>query len=114
MHVSRDPRDSCDSCNLSLSSLVSRLASRIPYNRITDMLQIVPSLSSALKSGPSSAKGSSSAKVATALAHVGSYKDIYLHSMDGEADGSEKKLFGESKEAMRKAVVVHALNHVLK
>jgi U3 small nucleolar RNA-associated protein 25 len=50
----------------------------------------------------------------SALAHVGSYRDLYLHSLDGEADGSEKKLYGESKEGMRKAIAVHALNHVLK
>ncbi|KAI9637456.1 uncharacterized protein MKK02DRAFT_23689 [Dioszegia hungarica] len=50
----------------------------------------------------------------TALSQLGTYKDIYLHSLDGEAEGTEKKLFGEQKEAMRKAAVVHALNHVLK
>jgi U3 small nucleolar RNA-associated protein 25 len=50
----------------------------------------------------------------TALSQLGTYKDIYLHSLDGEAEGAERKLFGEQKEAMRKAAVVHALNHVLK
>ena len=55
-----------------------------------------------------------SALTSSALSHVGSYRDLYLHSLDGEADGAEKKLYGESKEAMRKAVAVHALNHVLK
>ena len=70
--------------------------------------QIIPSLMSSLKSAKPSALTSS------ALSHVGSYRDMYLHSLDGEADGSEKKLYGESKEAMRKAVAVHTLNHVLK
>jgi len=52
--------------------------------------------------------------VSTSLTHLGTYQDFYLHSLDGEADGSEKVLYGDTKEAMRKAVVVHALNHVLK
>lgn len=52
--------------------------------------------------------------LSTALSQLGTYQDIYLHSLDGEAEGSEKKLFGEQKEAMRKAAAVHALNHVLK
>lgn len=54
------------------------------------------------------------ALVNTALAHLGTYKDLYVHSLDGEADGTETKLFGEKKEAMRKAAMVHAMNHVLK
>jgi len=45
---------------------------------------------------------------------LGQYRDIYLHSLDGEADGSEKVLYGDKKEAMRKAAMAHALNHVLK
>jgi U3 small nucleolar RNA-associated protein 25 len=48
------------------------------------------------------------------LTHLGSYKDFYLHSLDGEAEGNEKTLYGEKKEAMRQAIVAHALNHVLK
>lgn len=52
--------------------------------------------------------------LSTALSQLGTYKDLYLHSLDGEADGSERKLFGEQKEAIRKASAVHALNHVLK
>jgi U3 small nucleolar RNA-associated protein 25 len=52
--------------------------------------------------------------VHTSLNHLGTYRDYYLHSLDGEADGTEKKVLGETKEAMRKAVAVHALNHVLK
>jgi U3 small nucleolar RNA-associated protein 25 len=39
---------------------------------------------------------------------------VYAHSLDGESDGSERKLYGDEKEALRKAAVVHALNHVLK
>lgn len=50
----------------------------------------------------------------TALSHLGSYKDVYLHSLDGEADGTERQMYGEQKEAMRKAAMVHAMNHVLK
>ncbi|ORY35751.1 hypothetical protein BCR39DRAFT_511920 [Naematelia encephala] len=57
---------------------------------------------------------STSALVSTALSHLGTYKDFYLHSLDGEADGSEKTIYGEQKEAIRQAVVAHALNHVLK
>ncbi|WVR09518.1 hypothetical protein IAU60_006586 [Kwoniella sp. DSM 27419] len=52
--------------------------------------------------------------LSNALAHLGTYKDFYLHSLDGEADGGESQLRGEQKEAMRQAAVVHALNHVLK
>ncbi|WVF67577.1 hypothetical protein IAT40_002335 [Kwoniella sp. CBS 6097] len=70
--------------------------------------RITPSLASSLKNS------SSSPLVSTSLAHLGTYKDFYLHSLDGEADGSESQLIGEQKEAMRKAAVVHALNHVLK
>ena len=50
----------------------------------------------------------------TALSHLGSYKDMYLHSLDGEAEGTERLMYGEQKEAMRKAAMVHAMNHVLK
>ncbi|WVQ95052.1 hypothetical protein IAU59_002144 [Kwoniella sp. CBS 9459] len=70
--------------------------------------RITPSLASSLKAS------SSSPLVSTSLAHLGTYKDFYLHSLDGEADGNESHLLGEQKEAMRKAAVVHALNHVLK
>jgi len=64
----------------------------------------------------SSLKASSSAPhlTATCLSHLGTYKDYYLHSLDGEADGSETTMYGETKDAMRKAIVVHALNHVFK
>ncbi|OCF31541.1 U3 small nucleolar RNA-associated protein 25 [Kwoniella heveanensis BCC8398] len=70
--------------------------------------RITPSLASSLKAS------SSSPLVSTSLAHLGTYKDFFFHSLDGEADGSERQLLGEQKEAMRKAAVVHALNHVLK
>jgi len=70
--------------------------------------QITPSILTGLN------KSTPSPLVNTALNHLGTYKDFYLHSLDGEADGTEKKLFGDEKEAIRKAVAVHALNHVLK
>jgi len=50
----------------------------------------------------------------TALSHLGKYQDLYVHSLDGEADGTEVKLFGDQKESMRSAVMIHAINHVLK
>ncbi|WWD19158.1 hypothetical protein CI109_103616 [Kwoniella shandongensis] len=71
--------------------------------------RMTPALLSSLK-----ASSSTSPLVSTSLAHLGTYKDFYLHSLDGEADGSETQLLGEQKEAMRKAATVHALNHVLK
>jgi U3 small nucleolar RNA-associated protein 25 len=70
--------------------------------------RLTPSLSSALKAN------GSDPLVNAALSHLGSYKDLYVHSLDGEADGTESKLYGEKKEAMRKAAAVHAMNHVLK
>ncbi len=69
---------------------------------------MTPSLLASLKAS------STSPLLSTALGHVGTYKDFYLHSLDGEADGSEATLYGDTKEAMRKAIVVHALNHVFK
>ncbi|WVQ80182.1 hypothetical protein IAT38_002287 [Cryptococcus sp. DSM 104549] len=71
--------------------------------------RIVPTLLPSIK-----ASASSTPLLSTSLAHLGTYKDFYLHSLDGEADGSEAQLFGEQKEAMRKAAAVHGLNHVLK
>ena len=73
-----------------------------------DRSQIIPSLLSAVE------QSTSLPLLSQAVSHLGSYKDLYLHSMDDEADGSEKVLFGDQKEAMRKAITVHALNHVLK
>ncbi|OXG76614.1 U3 small nucleolar RNA-associated protein 25 [Cryptococcus neoformans Gb118] len=52
--------------------------------------------------------------LSTYLSHLGTYKDYYLHSLDGEADGSETQLIGQHKEATRKAAVIHSVNHVLK
>ncbi|ODN90832.1 U3 small nucleolar RNA-associated protein 25 [Cryptococcus wingfieldii CBS 7118] len=71
--------------------------------------RITPSLLPAIKEA-----SSSNPLLSTSLSHLGSYKDFYLHSLDGEADGSEIQLMSEHKEAMRKAVAIHALNHVLK
>ncbi|KAK8854697.1 hypothetical protein IAR55_003436 [Kwoniella newhampshirensis] len=71
--------------------------------------RMTPALMSSLRSS-----SSTSPLVSTSLAHLGTYKDLYLHSLDGEADGSETQLLGEQKEAMRSAATVHALNHVLK
>lgn len=50
----------------------------------------------------------------SALSHLGSYRDLFVHSLDGEADGSEKTVNGSTKEAMRQAAMAHAMNHVLK
>ncbi|RXK42415.1 U3 small nucleolar RNA-associated protein 25 [Tremella mesenterica] len=52
--------------------------------------------------------------VSTSLSHLGTYKDFYFHSLDGEVDGSETKLLGEQKESLRQAIMVHTFNHVLK
>ncbi|WVW85517.1 hypothetical protein I302_107555 [Kwoniella bestiolae CBS 10118] len=71
--------------------------------------RITPFIATSLK-----ASSSSTPLLSTSLSHLGTYKDFYLHSLDGEADGSETQILGEQKEAMRKAAVVHALNHVLK
>ena len=65
--------------------------------------QITPSLAPAL-----------TPRVSTSFSHLGTYKDLYLHSLDGEADGMEKGVYGETKEGMRKAIMIHALNHVFK
>lgn len=45
---------------------------------------------------------------------LGSYRDFFVHGLDGEADGSEKQIVGPKKEAVRAASVLHGLNHVLK
>ncbi|RSH88852.1 rRNA-binding ribosome biosynthesis protein utp25 [Saitozyma podzolica] len=70
--------------------------------------RITPQLLSTLQAG------APSALVSAALGQLGTYQDVYAHSLDGESDGSERKLYGDEKEALRKAAVVHALNHVLK
>lgn len=49
------------------------------------------------------------------LSHLGTYTDLYAHSLDGEADGSEKAPFVEgTHSALRSAAAAHALNHILK
>ena len=70
--------------------------------------QIVPSLLSSVKAGKQPVLLSS------ALAQVGSYRDLYLHSLDSEAEGREIELYGPEKEAMRRAIAVHSINHILK
>jgi len=69
-------------------------------------LQIIPSLLEPLRKCTPITK--------TAMSHLGKYQDLYLHSLDGEADGTEDKLYGEKKEGIRSAVMIHAMNHVLK
>nr|ODN94411.1 U3 small nucleolar RNA-associated protein 25 [Cryptococcus depauperatus CBS 7855] len=71
--------------------------------------RITPMLLPAIK-----ATSSSVPLLSTCLSHLGTYKDFYLHSLDGESDGSESQLLGDQKEAMRKAAVIHSLNHILK
>ncbi|ORX38416.1 hypothetical protein BD324DRAFT_620775 [Kockovaella imperatae] len=70
--------------------------------------RIIPSLLSSVR------ESDDSMLVSQATSHLGTYKDIYLHSLDDEADGSEKILYGPQKGAIRQAIMVHALNHVLK
>lgn len=49
------------------------------------------------------------------LTHLGTYTDLYAHSMDGEADGSETTPFAAgTHDALRQAAAAHVLNHVLK
>jgi U3 small nucleolar RNA-associated protein 25 len=51
----------------------------------------------------------------TLLTHLGAYSDLYAHSLDGEADGSEKAPFAAGTHgALRAAAAAHALNHALK
>lgn len=42
------------------------------------------------------------------------YKDLFAHGLDGDADGTGKGGFGQETEDVRRAGVLHALNHVLK
>ncbi|WWC90610.1 uncharacterized protein L201_005546 [Kwoniella dendrophila CBS 6074] len=86
-----------------LSASTSSISEEQPKTRIT------PSIVTSLK-----ASSSTNPLLSTSLSHLGSYKDFYLHSLDGEADGSESQILGEQKEAMRQAAMVHSLNHVLK
>ncbi|WVO21378.1 uncharacterized protein IAS62_002686 [Cryptococcus decagattii] len=71
--------------------------------------RITPSLLPAIKDS-----SAATPLLPTSLSHLGTYKDFYLHSLDGEADGSETQLISQHKEAMRKAAVIHSVNHVLK
>jgi U3 small nucleolar RNA-associated protein 25 len=51
------------------------------------------------------------------LSHLGTYTDLYAHSLDGEADGREAGgafPAAGNREALRSAAAAHALNHVLK
>ncbi|TYJ52348.1 hypothetical protein B9479_007042 [Cryptococcus floricola] len=64
--------------------------------RITPSL-LVPAIKQALSSTP---------LLSTSLSHLGSYKDFYLYSLGGEADGSETQLMSEHKEPMRKATLL--------
>lgn len=48
------------------------------------------------------------------LQQLGRYTDLYAHSLDGEADGSEKAPWGPKREALRAATAAHLMNHVLK
>jgi U3 small nucleolar RNA-associated protein 25 len=54
----------------------------------------------------------------TTLDLASSYKDLFLHGMDGEADGSSSKkgnaLYGNEAEDVRSAIMMHAVNHVMK
>lgn len=93
----------------SSSESKTRVSSHSPVTMALSADQkITPGIADALK------KGTASPLVSTCLAHLGKYRDMYLHSLDGEADGSEKVLYGDNKEAMRKAAMAHSLNHVLK
>ncbi|WWC71472.1 uncharacterized protein I206_105430 [Kwoniella pini CBS 10737] len=71
--------------------------------------RITPTISASLK-----ASASTNPLLSTSLSHLGTYKDLYLHSLDGEADGAETQVLGKHKEAMRQAAIIHALNHVMK
>lgn len=73
-----------------------------------DGWQITPALLSSLQ------KSTPEALTSTSLSHLGTYRDFYLHSMDGEADGTKALGKEDHVRGMRQAVIVHALNHVLK
>lgn len=70
-------------------------------------LQLVPAIAGAMKDA--------SPLAASLLTHLGTYTDLYAHSLDGEADGSETAPFASgTHEALRSAAAAHALNHILK
>lgn len=67
----------------------------------------MPTIAAALKDAP--------ALTSTLLSHLGAYSDLYAHSMDGDADGSERAPFAAgTHDALRTAAAAHAMNHVLK
>ncbi|TXT15623.1 hypothetical protein VHUM_00126 [Vanrija humicola] len=68
--------------------------------------RLTPAIAAAMASKP---------LASTYLAQLGTYTDLYAHSLDGEADGSEKGV-GKAKhrDALRSAAAAHAINHVLK
>ncbi|KAJ9102456.1 hypothetical protein QFC21_002856 [Naganishia friedmannii] len=55
-----------------------------------------------------------SAVLSSTLDVVGQYKDMFLHGLDGDADGTGAGGFGQETEDVRSAVAMHALNHVMK
>ncbi|KAJ9121655.1 hypothetical protein QFC22_002275 [Naganishia vaughanmartiniae] len=55
-----------------------------------------------------------SAVLSSTLDVVGQYKDVFLHGLDGDADGTGAGGFGQETEDVRSAVAMHALNHVMK
>lgn len=64
---------------------------------------------------PSIAAAVTTPKVSSLISQLGSYTDLYAHSLDGEADGSEKAAFHPgTHDALRSAAAAHAVNHVLK
>lgn len=55
-----------------------------------------------------------SALLSSTLRVVGQYKDLFVHGLDGDADGTGAGGFGKETEDVRSAVTMHALNHVMK
>ncbi|KAL1413346.1 rRNA-binding ribosome biosynthesis protein utp25 [Vanrija albida] len=69
--------------------------------------RLTPAIATAMASKPPLAS--------TYLSQLGTYTDLYAHSLDGEADGSEKGVgAGKHRAALRAAAAAHAINHVLK
>ncbi|BEJ14162.1 hypothetical protein CspHIS471_0313360 [Cutaneotrichosporon sp. HIS471] len=76
-------------------------------SRAEGKARLVPTIAKAMKASP--------ALASTLLSHLGAYSDLYAHSMDGEADGSESAPFAAgTHDALRAAAAAHAMNHVLK
>ncbi|KAJ9106916.1 hypothetical protein QFC20_003925 [Naganishia adeliensis] len=55
-----------------------------------------------------------SALLSSTLDVLGQYKDLFVHGLDGDADGTGAGGFGKETEDVRAAVTMHALNHVMK